>query len=1784
MPERNWWEWRTVADDRLQQLSAFDSAVGAVKAGEGEAQRFELGIQDAKAQQAAQEAQAKQETFWFNLTRAVQDRSGQPPPMTALQALNQRFSEQADQPPAPPPTLRQPPVGGVGGPAYGLIPTNQAAETDLARSLGGQPVDYFTDEDNRLAQGVANRDLLHFAAQQAGQAGTQAQHDIPVLGGIQQGVEAVVGRVVKPAAIAVIQLLDIPRNTLANVGADIIKQVQNRDLGDQPNFIERLGEVGTAAWKGMDLQERVSWRDNFQAMGLTTPWLLDAAGTVGDVVLDLSMWVTLGGKKALDAFRLGSGKGARLLTSPKYGVPIEEGIALNQAGVRRMQETIAEVAKETGLAESPAREIGREITRDNILLGEWGGLVERGGLKIRSFILGLNFEKTIIPGDVFEVLGGWVHNGIDRIPPLRELNKFRQGLFVNERWVEGSPAHSRLVYAYSQALDGDRQEIAKFVEDNIRKVIPMKSAREATASLFENLTQPEFLAAGRRQAESLAQAGRYEPAKRGAVPTSEIEAFHGTSVRDGETRIRREKMDVFYRDAKGQTQSRPVEVRYFTDDSATAGQYAALEGEAGRVIPVRLKDENILTYDAAGRTMAEVNPKIFSLPGIEKADGVRITNVVDTPNYTGDKTSTVYAMFNEGHIRPSTPVPVPTKTSEELFAELEAGTATAATKPAVGRAETDAFAALNPKEQEAIRSLYTRASGKFKASSTVDEVERRLLIARLRTEQGETVSWGTTLENARERIVNPRTRPMPTAAERDVSIGRLQESGLVDARQAQVIRTVSQTFEDLFSMEMREGILSSGWADYLPHVYKGDKTKIKDALNRLQGADPNQVFDINMPFAKERRVPTLEAAKATGLTPEEDIAKLVGIRLYASAKARRLNDLLSDVKDVFGVSAEQTTHALSVAPEGYVPMYKLTEAGDAAELMTRGELKGVYIPTEIADSLRVTLNRTQGSARSLETLKALTGGSDAAANAVWNTVKAYDYATRLFKGSVLRYPSFFARNARWNVAVSYLDSGLATIEPIRRINILQTMNGIGMEKVFSRMADGTPYTRQQLVDWASKTGALQPGAQGAIDFYEDLAPHMTRPNIFPSPDAPGKGEWFKALARTDVNLGRLIYDPENFVNRAARKFNSGIENFDRLNLFALKLDRTGEPWLAAEGVNRVLFDYQDLSWPEREILRRLIPFYTFHRKAVPLVAGLLVKEPGRFTVIPKVLSAISRGTTATPDNPQGYDPIYGQAGRRADPMGATQVFVQQQMGVYMGLDETGAPHFVGGLSFPPDELNYLWNGDARDTLEQLATQIHFIWRAPIEMMTNRSQFTGQAIDNPFISSYYEKLSATLADKLQHIPVISGLLDLKKHTVTDTVTGQPREWWTGEPGWVYALIDVAGAMIGLRRLDSEIRKVERLGDPATRIQQAVTLATGTTLVELGLAKGLNLNTSTETAAAFDAAQVRADQAIREFVTPDAVKAKLSDTFVAEGDTASLRKALKDIDQLRGADLGEAEATRVKLLSGPERLIEANRRELAKLFHAPGAQGAINAYRRVRLEDFQGNPGITSDEEWDKFFAARDQALKDVANAQTKNPMERVRLVGLYQEAAGQLKRDQIAKYENPQTRMIMMRRLEAEEKYQAALAMPRYVGIDPALGERYNAILSQIAQRARAMVPLPPMGGPAAPPGVPGTPNELQAYYNWVNEATGYGGDTKQARAEDAQAALYADRALKNPERSFALEDPDIQYWMTGTLYKTFPNFLEWRSQVNQDRFRYKQAWILRNRAAAASQQLQMPAA
>jgi len=148
-----------------------------------------------------------------------------------------------------------------------------------------------------------------------------------------------------------------------------------------------------------------------------------------------------------------------------------------------------------------------------------------------------------------------------------------------------------------------------------------------------------------------------------------------------------------------------------------------------------------------------------------------------------------------------------------------------------------------------------------------------------------------------------------------------------------------------------------------------------------------------------------------------------------------------------------------------------------------------------------------------------------------------------------------------------------------------------------------------------------------------------------------------------------------------------------------EIRRGVDPRRAADTVGEFLFNYSEVSRVERDLFRRLIPFYTFTRKNVELQWKQLRRNPGMS------INQIKPFRGRTEEN--------------------EQMVKYEAEGLKLRLDRDGKSlHVLTGIDLPLRNLDTIWAGGVGATGRRLLGMMTPVLKVPLETVVGRDLFTG----------------------------------------------------------------------------------------------------------------------------------------------------------------------------------------------------------------------------------------------------------------------------------------------------------------------------------------------------------------------------------------------------------------------------------------------------------------------------
>lgn len=309
----------------------------------------------------------------------------------------------------------------------------------------------------------------------------------------------------------------------------------------------------------------------------------------------------------------------------------------------------------------------------------------------------------------------------------------------------------------------------------------------------------------------------------------------------------------------------------------------------------------------------------------------------------------------------------------------------------------------------------------------------------------------------------------------------------------------------------------------------------------------------NFKFGKPREVfDTLLEAQKAGFDVETDIGVLLSGYVKSANRAIAKQDLLDNLVKT-GVAQPKTMFRAGAEGLEQVPTPQMAVSGEPMIGVSGvSELAEHNLPASVAQHLQ---NMDQEFVKEASSRGFL---------------KAYDTTLNLFRGWLTSaFPAFHFRNEVSNTIQNALDIGLfRAVDPRLNASAIKLMASKKLDDVLR--FGGQEFKVGQLRQLMRDMGVIQ-----GSDPFEVIG------NI------------------SKYNLGRRT---GRFIENRARAIN-----------FLANLEKTGNPFSAAESVKKFLFDYSALSPFERNVMRRVFLFPTWNSRNFILQAENIFKRPGFFS-------------------------------------------------------------------------------------------------------------------------------------------------------------------------------------------------------------------------------------------------------------------------------------------------------------------------------------------------------------------------------------------------------------------------------------------------------------------------------------------------------------------------------------------------------------------------------------------
>jgi hypothetical protein len=529
----------------------------------------------------------------------------------------------------------------------------------------------------------------------------------------------------------------------------------------------------------------------------------------------------------------------------------------------------------------------------------------------------------------------------------------------------------------------------------------------------------------------------------------------------------------------------------------------------------------------------------------------------------------------------------------------------------------------------------------------------------------------------------------------------------LDPKEHAAFAGLTQAYKTAMELEMEADLLKTPLLNYYPRYYKilSDPSEMSVLFKTKKG------LSTSLSSSKRREFLTMQEAEANGFVPELDAAKLYAARVTSSRRALSVKQFEDGLNSIYNL------------PTG-------TKIGSKAF--------NKVVPNRIKDDIRTLGESVYPS------------GMNSTIN---DFLYGYDRLMGYFRQfATIAKPAFAVKQLISNtmqMAFGTTGKAFRTLDPRSGIDASLIL----MDYFRGRPPKGLPGVYTSLLNKHSLSG------EGGVDAI--LAGRVALDRLIKEDDIQSFAKAIEIVTPQGirysgvdvVRLGRehgmvvnfdasgeqlfkqvdelLAYDPKSKVTLAKElfkywKMSSTFETYSRMTGFIQGLRSGMSPKQAAKVVQDNLFDYlHGLTKIEKSFVRRVMPFYSFQRFAIPQVLRTLVRQPGNAATTNKIVGVMEKLLVPDQDNiSEAEREVFGDT------------LLVEQPRLYRGFDKDGRATFNIFNNFSPlDALSLMVYDQKTDKLDMERTvQRTFLaalapyLKIPLEMAMGQNFFTGKALE------------------------------------------------------------------------------------------------------------------------------------------------------------------------------------------------------------------------------------------------------------------------------------------------------------------------------------------------------------------------------------------------------------------------------------------------------------------------
>lgn len=246
-------------------------------------------------------------------------------------------------------------------------------------------------------------------------------------------------------------------------------------------------------------------------------------------------------------------------------------------------------------------------------------------------------------------------------------------------------------------------------------------------------------------------------------------------------------------------------------------------------------------------------------------------------------------------------------------------------------------------------------------------------------------------------------------------------------------------------------------------------------------------------------------------------------------------------------------------------------------------------------------------------------------------------------------------------------------------------------------------------------------------------------------------EGLKSAARSTLGFQKgnvlPVLGQDSIPFRVARAVGQFVEHHQKATAYLVALEKGMNTTEALRMAERAGFDYRALTRFESQIMRRLIPFYSFTRKNIELQLRTLGSNPQR---VNQVLAFF-----------KNVGPAFGGESLTPEEKRVLPDFIRESIGVKLQDTPEGLKQYIANFGTPIEAFTQLF---ASNPVLRQISQMNPILKVPIEIGIGKDSFRQRDLKDVYDAREYKLAPQIVKDLL-------GLREVQKDILKRTVSGK-----------------------------------------------------------------------------------------------------------------------------------------------------------------------------------------------------------------------------------------------------------------------------------------------------------------------------------------------------------------------------------------------------------------------------